>query len=150
MKSIRLNILVFFIITFCFSCEDYYNSRIVFTLQSIVADRTVIAQGEPVNLSANIYVNGMVRDNEVNYIWECSDGEFIDPAKQLTIWRAPTDRTGEFLIRLKVTFMGNTEEGDIAIKVVRTPATRLGIHIRKYYRYYESSGAECCCHSQYR
>jgi hypothetical protein len=126
MKLFRLNILIFFIITFCVSCEDYYNKRVVFTLQSIIVDKSVVGLGEFVNLSAIVTIQGAVNENNVKYTWDCEDGEFNDKTKQATIWTAPTDNTGEFLIRLKVSFMGNTEEGEVAIKVVRTPAGSWG------------------------
>src|SRR4030042_5833340 len=109
MKLLRLNILIFFIIIFCFSCEDYYNKRVVFTLQSINVDKSVVGRGESVNISANITVQGQVNENNVKYTWDCTNGEFNDPTKQATIWTAPSDNTGEFLIRLKVS-LGNTEE----------------------------------------
>ena len=122
MKSIIIHILTLLFIVFCISCEDYYNRRVVFTLESIIADRTIVGQGEPVNISATITISGMVNENNVKYTWDCLQGEFNDRTKQATIWTAPSDNTGEFMIRLKVNFMGNTEEGEIAVKVVRTPA----------------------------
>jgi len=66
-----------------------------------------------------------VNENEVEYTWECSAGEFKEKHKQTTIWTAP-DMTGEFIIRLKAKFMGNTEEGEKTIKVVRSPASGWG------------------------
>ncbi len=126
---------MFFIITSLISCEDYYNRRVVFTLEGIVADRTTIGQGESVNLSANIDISGMVNENDVKYTWDCTDGIFSDRTRQVTVWTAPSDYTGEFMIRLKVSFMGNNEDGEIAVKVVRTPAGGWGSVSGNIYNY---------------
>jgi len=85
-----------------------------------------VGQGESVNLSADVSIDGIINQSNIKYTWDCTHGEFNDRTKQTSVWVAPFENTGEFLIRLKVTYLNNTEEGEITIKVVRTPAVNWG------------------------
>ena len=119
-------LLIFLIVAISVSCEDQYNKRVVFYIQSILSDKEIVAQGEFINVSAILSIQGVINENNVEYLWDCVTGEFNDVTKQATIWTAPTDTSGTFTIKLNVKFMGNTEEGEIYIKVVKSPADGWG------------------------
>ncbi len=109
------------------ACEKQLQKRIIFQITGIVLDRDVVAQGQAVNITATFEITGgTTNQRSVDVIWESSGGMFEDPNRLTTVWTAPDDFTGEMKITLTASFMGHTDVADIALKVVKTPASGWG------------------------
>ncbi len=127
MRKYKLFILLTLIFVMSISCQDQLNRRLILSITGITPDRTIVAQGESINIIAIVAITGAINSREgVVYDWTSEAGSFLNPDKSATVWTAPEDQTGLITIRLTVSFMGRSDEGNVVIRVVSTPADNYG------------------------
>jgi len=98
----------------------------MFSIGEILPDRDVVAQGEPVNITATFAIVGSTNEPHPNVTWESDLGTFESTNQVSTIWTAPSDFLGDVKIKLTATFMGHTDIAERAIRIVKTPAGSWG------------------------
>ena len=125
-KSNSILYLVLGVMILLLACEEQVQRRVVFEIINIITDNAVVAQGNPVNLTASLLISGPTNEQSVDILWECEVGEFSNNSSLTTVWLAPADATGNFIIKLTASFMGNTQNAELAIKVVQNPADNWG------------------------
>jgi hypothetical protein len=108
------------------ACENYIRRRVVFGIAAIVPDRDVIAQGDPVNITAVFEILGATNESRPSVVWESESGHFENPNILSTVWIAPADFLGDVKIKLTATFMGHTDVAERAVRIVKTPAAGYG------------------------
>ena len=127
MERLRLYALFLLsLVIFLQACERQLQKRVLFSIVSINPDRDVIAQGEPVNITAAFGIVGTTNENMPDVVWESDLGTFDSPNRVTTIWRAPSDYQGDVKIKLTATFMGHTDIAERVVRIVKTPAAGWG------------------------
>jgi hypothetical protein len=121
-----LHIIIIFSIISLLACEEYSRRRVQFQIDDIVVDRTIVAQGEPINLSATFIIVGATNEQKPSVMWESDFGTFEDPNIISTVWYAPDDYLGDVTLKLTATFMEYTDIAERAVRIVLTPATGWG------------------------
>jgi len=118
--------LILVILILLVACEEQIQRRVVFEILSINTENTVVPQNEFVNLTVSILIAGPTNEQSIDALWECEVGEFSSINGLATVWTAPNDILGDFIIKFSATFMGATQQAELAIKVVQNPADNWG------------------------
>ena len=108
------------------ACENQVRKRVSFSIGSIIPDQVVVAQGNPVNITASFVIAGTTNEPRPSVLWESDLGSFESPNQATTIWTAPENYLGDVVIKLNATFMGHSDKAERTIKIVKTPAAGYG------------------------
>jgi len=119
-------ILLFVLLIGVQSCENQVRKRVSFAIGTIAIDQVVVAQGNPVNITASFSIAGTTNEPKPSVVWESDLGSIVSPHQISTIWIAPDDFLGDTKIKLNASFMGHSDVSERSIKVVKTPAAGYG------------------------
>ena len=127
MRKIKLSsIILTAILIILPACEKQLQKKVVFQIGSIDLASDVVAQGDPINVSASFLISGTTNQRSPSVMWESDQGSFDSPTIVQTIFTPPSNYLGDLKIKLTATFMGHTDVAERIVKIVKTPATSWG------------------------